>query len=69
MLHTVAPVQIVSMNGEPFPGVVSFVSSTSANKKTLEILPVQSRGNTGTLLNLYAESIPFTPAIYIELAL
>lgn len=41
----------------------------SANKKTLEILPVQSRGNTGTLLNLYAESIPFTPTIYIELAL
>ena len=41
----------------------------SANKKTLEILPVQSRGNTGTLLNLYAESIPFTPAVYIELAL
>ena len=41
----------------------------TANKKTLEILPVQSKGNSGSLLNLYAESIPFTPTIYLELSL
>jgi len=40
------------------------------NKKTLEILPLSQRGSAGggtSTLNLYAESIPFTPTLYIEM--
>jgi hypothetical protein len=38
------------------------------NRKTLEVLTTPSRGGAGSsLLNLYAESIPFTPTLYLEL--
>jgi hypothetical protein len=43
------------------------------NKKTLEIVPILSKGQGGgvesTLLtNLYAEAVPFSPAIYLEIS-
>lgn len=40
------------------------------NRKMLEIVPISQRGSQGggyTTLNLYAESIPFTPTLYLEI--
>lgn len=36
------------------------------NQKILDLLPVQRQGSTSLLQNLYTESIPFTPTIYLE---
>jgi hypothetical protein len=43
------------------------------NKKTLEIVPILSKGQGGgvesnLLTNLYAEAVPFSPAIYLEIS-
>ena len=43
------------------------------NKKTLEVIPLlqrgQGSGQGGAILtNLYAEAVPFSPAVYIEIS-
>jgi hypothetical protein len=43
------------------------------NKKTLEVIPVIQRGQgpgqgSSLLTNLYAEAVPFSPAVYLEIS-
>lgn len=44
------------------------------NKKTLEVIPIQQRGQgqgsvVSPLANIYAEAIPFSPAVFIQITL